>query len=32
MIPAVKAFILNTDMDNNKMQVKLLEGMRDDEN
>ena len=32
MIPAVKAFILSTDMDKNEMQVKLLEGMRDDEN
>ena len=32
MIPAVKAFILNTDLEKNEMQVKLLEGMRDDEN
>ena len=32
MIPAVKAFILSTDVDNNVMQVKLLEGMRTDEN
>ena len=31
MIPAVKAFILNTDMDANAMQVKLIEGMRSDE-
>ena len=32
MIPAVKAFILSTDMDNNRMQVKLLEGMATNEN
>ena len=32
MIPAVKAFVLNTDMDNNVMDVKLIEGMRADEN
>ena len=32
MIPAVKQFILSTDMDANKMQVKLIEGMRSDEN
>lgn len=32
LIPAVKAFILSTDLDANKMQVKLLEGMRSDEN
>ena len=32
MIPAVNAFILSTDVDNNVMQVKLLEGMRTDEN
>ncbi len=31
MIPAVKAFILNTDMDANRMDVKLLEGMATDE-
>ena len=31
MIPAVKAFILDTDMENNRMQVKLIEGMRSDE-
>ena len=31
MIPAVKAFILNTDMDHNRMDVKLIEGMRSDE-
>ena len=32
MIPAVKAFILATDMDNNRMQVRLIEGMAADEN
>ena len=32
MIPAVKAFILSTDMDANRMQVKLIEGMASDEN
>ena len=32
MIPAVKAFILSTDMDNNLMQVKLIEGMATNEN
>ena len=32
MIPAVKQFILSTDMENNVMQVKLIEGMRSDEN
>ena len=31
MIPAVKQFILSTDMDKNEMQVKLIEGMRSDE-
>ena len=31
MIPAVKQFILSTDMDANRMQVKLIEGMRSDE-
>ncbi len=31
MIPAVKQFILSTDMDNEIMQVKLIEGMRTDE-
>ena len=30
MIPAVKEFILDTDMENNRMQVKLLEGMAAD--
>ena len=32
MIPAVKQFILSTDMDTNRMEVKLIEGMRSDEN
>ena len=32
MIPAVKAFILETNMEANTMQVKLIEGMRSDEN
>ena len=32
MIPAVKAFVLNTDMEANRMEVRLLEGMRSDEN
>ncbi len=32
MIPAVKAFILHTDVDANRMEVKLLEGMASDEN
>ena len=31
MIPAVKQFILSTDMENNVMQVKIIEGMRSDE-
>ena len=30
MIPAVKAFILSTDMEKNEMQVVLLEGMETD--
>ena len=32
MIPAVKSFILNTDVAGNRMDVKLIEGMRTDEN
>lgn len=32
MIPAVKAFILSTDMESNRMQVKLIEGMATNEN
>ena len=31
MIPAVKQFILSTDMENEIMQVRLIEGMRTDE-
>ena len=31
MIPAVKQFILSTDLDKNEMQVKIIEGMRSDE-
>ena len=31
MIPAVKAFVLDTDMEKNEMQVRLIEGMRSDE-
>lgn len=31
MIPAVKAFILDTDMDNEVIRVKLIKGMRTDE-
>ena len=32
MIPAVKAFVISTDLDKNEMQVRLIEGMRSDEN
>ena len=32
MIPAVKQFILSTDVEGNEMQVRLIEGMRSDEN
>ena len=32
MIPAVKSFILSTDVDANRMEVRLIEGMRSDEN
>ena len=32
MIPAVKEFVLSTNLDKNEMQVKLIEGMRSDEN
>ena len=32
MIPAVKAYILSTDLDENRMEVRLIEGMRNDEN
>ena len=31
LIPAVKEFILSTDLEKNKMQVKLLKGMASDE-
>lgn len=32
MIPAVKQFVLSTDLEENRMQVYLIEGMRNDEN
>ena len=32
MIPAVKAFVLNTDVDNGVMEVRLIEGMGSHEN
>ena len=32
MIPAVKQFILSTDLDKNRMEVTVIEGMRTDEN
>ena len=32
MIPAVKAFILSTDMEKEVMEVRLIKGMRTDEN
>ena len=32
MIPAVSAFILSTDINANRMEVRLIEGMRSDEN
>ena len=32
MIPAVKAFVLNIDMDGNRMDVRLIEGMGTHEN
>ena len=32
MIPAVNQFILSTDVEGNRMEVKLIEGMRSDEN
>ena len=31
MVPAVKQFILSTDMENNTMQIHLIEGLRTDE-
>ena len=30
LVPAVKEFILSTDLDGNRMEVKLLEGMETD--
>ena len=32
MIPAVSQFVLSTDVDDNRMEVRLIEGMRSDEN
>ena len=32
MIPAVNQFILSTDLEKNEMRVKIIEGMRSDEN
>jgi len=32
MIPAVKAFVLSTDLENNRMLVRLIEGMATNEN
>lgn len=32
MIPAVKAYVLSTDLEENRMEVRLIEGMRTDEN
>ena len=32
MIPAVKAFVLSTDLENNRMEVRLIEGMATNEN
>lgn len=32
MIPAVREFVLSTDLDKNFMEIKLIEGMRTDEN
>ena len=32
MIPAVRAFVLSMDMERNRMEVRLIEGMRSDEN
>lgn len=32
MIPAVKQFVLSTDMEANRMEVSIIEGMRTDEN
>ena len=32
MVPAVKQFALSTDLEHNRMQIQLIEGMRTDEN
>ena len=32
LIPAVKAFVLSTDLEANRMEVTVIEGMRSDEN
>ena len=32
MIPAVSAFVLSTDMEKNEKQVRIIDGMRSDEN
>lgn len=32
MIPAVKTFIISSDLDANRMEVNIIEGMRSDEN
>ena len=32
VIPAVNAFVLSTDLEKNEMRVRLIEGMRSDEN
>ena len=32
MIPAVNSFILSTDLEKNEMHVRIIEGMRTDEN
>ena len=32
LIPAVREFVLSTDLEANRMEVKLIEGMRTDEN
>ena len=31
MIPAVKQFVLSTDLEGNRMEVRLIQGMRTDE-
>ena len=32
MVPAVRQFVLSTDLEHNRMQIQLIEGMRTDEN